>query len=136
MNAAAQYTGKAASTATKSLFTVISWLVSRSSHGAGPDLLPLLAQAVDSQPHRVAGAQKNRGSLPEAHAGRSAGGNDIARMQAHHSGQVADQLRDAKDHVGAVAVLIALAIHFEPHAKRMRIGNFVASDQPGTERTE
>src|SRR5436190_19277928 len=132
MNAAAQQTGHAASTKVQSLFTVTSF----ESGGTRPDLLSLLAQPVDTQPHRIARAQIDRRSLSETDSGRSAGGNDVARMQAHHSGQIADQLRNAEDHVGAVAVLIALAIHFEPHGKSMGIGDLILRDEPGSERTE
>src|SRR5689334_7505618 len=57
-------------------------------------------------------------------------------MQAHDVREIADQLRYAEDHVGAVAVLVALAIDFEPHAQRMRVGDLVLRDEPGTERTE
>src|SRR6188768_1271986 len=120
MNVAALQSGHAASTKTESLFTVTSWLTGIRAH-----LLPLLAQSLDAQPHRIAGTQKHRRSLAETHSRGSAGGNDVPGMQAHHPGQVADQLRYAEDHVGAVAVLITLAVHFEPHGQRVRVGDLI-----------
>src|SRR3954468_23252551 len=57
-------------------------------------------------------------------------------MKAHHLREVADEFRNAKDHVGAIAVLIARAIDFEPHAEGVRVGNFILRDEPGTERPE
>src|SRR3982751_3057637 len=76
------------------------------SHGARAHTLMLLAQSVDAQPHGISWTQEHRGPLPETHSRGSAGRYDVAGMQAHHVGQITDQLRNPEDHVGAVAVLI------------------------------
>src|SRR4051812_18029518 len=106
------------------------------SHGTRADVLPLLAQALDAQSHGIAWTQINRRPLPETHSRGSTGGDDVAGVQTHHARQIADQFRNAEDHVGAVAVLIAPAIHFEPHRERVWIGDLIFRDQPGTERTK
>ena len=43
---------------------------------------------------------------------------------------------DAEDHRLGRAVLVAVAVDFEPHLEVLRVGDFVAGDQPGADRAE
>ena len=58
--------------------------------------------------------EKLRRPPPHSHAGRSAGGDDISRTQAHELADVRDQMCDAEYHGSRIAVLEALAIDFQP----------------------
>ena len=59
--------------------------------------LQLLAQPADPQPDRLPRLQVDRCRLDtEPDAGRRAGGDDIAGLQAHAAAQIGDELSDAK----------------------------------------
>src|SRR5687767_5859599 len=64
--------------------------------------LALLAELVDAEAHDVTRTQIDRRLLSEPHARGRAGGNHIARMQAHHGAEIADDGRNAENHVAAV----------------------------------
>nr|GEW99913.1 hypothetical protein [Tanacetum cinerariifolium] len=91
----------------------------------------------DAQPHALSGAQEHRFRLDaQAHSRRCASGNHVARLQAHELTQVAHQFRDLENHRACVAVLVTLAIHFQPQVELVRVGDFVAGHQPGADRAE
>src|SRR5437868_147584 len=98
--------------------------------------LPLLAQALDAEPHLVAGLEVQRRLLPEAHTRRRAGADEIAGVQRHEAADVAHERRDAEDHGLRAAVLEALAVDLEPHRQRLRIGHLVAGDHPRSDGAE
>src|SRR5690606_31886971 len=65
-----------------------------------------------------------------ADARRGAGGDDVARLQAHELADIVYQMCHAEDHRLGRAVLVALAIDLEPHAQVLRISDFVPGDEP------
>src|ERR1700728_3112399 len=101
------------------------------------DLLLLLAQPVDAEPHHVAGLEEFRLRL-DAHADarRSPGDDHVARLQHKELRAVPDQMRDATDHGLRRALLPGLAIDREPHVEPLRVADFVLGDEPGAERSE
>src|SRR5690606_20552195 len=83
--------------------------------------LCLFAQTLDAETHDLTGAQLDRIRLhSEADARRCSGGDDVAWLQAHEPGDVADDLGDAENHGARVAVLTAHAIDLEPDIERLR----------------
>src|SRR6187431_853510 len=103
----------------------------------GVDLLLLLAEAGDAELHLVARLQVHRGRLhAERHAGRRAGGDEIAGPEGAEAAAVGDQLGDAEDHGRGAAVLHPLAVDLEPHRQRLRIGDLVCGDHPRADRAE
>src|SRR5215203_1996698 len=70
----------------------------RHSLPVSPEHLLLRAEALDAQFHHVAVLEEARRLLAKAHARRRAGGDDVARVQAHELRQVGDEVRDAIDH--------------------------------------
>jgi hypothetical protein len=78
------------------------WRSGAPRSGLEPDhLLALLAQPFDAERHHVALLQVERRLHAQAHAGRRAGGDDVAGQQRHEVADVAHQLGDVEDH-GAV----------------------------------
>ncbi len=71
-----------------------------------------------------------------ADARRGAGGDHVARLQAHELAEIGDEVRDAEDHGLGRAVLVAVAVDFEPHLEVLRIGDFVGGDEPRADRAE
>nr|GFD28203.1 hypothetical protein [Tanacetum cinerariifolium] len=55
---------------------------------------------------------------------------------AHELAEVADQFRDLENHGAGTAVLVTLAVHFQPQVELMRVGDFVLGHQPRTHRAE
>src|SRR4051812_34019250 len=106
------------------------------SCACGAHMLQLLAQPSDPEPNHITRTQIHRRFLSETHTSGCTCRDDVAGMQAHHRAQVADQSRHTENHVRRIAVLITLAVHLEPQTQRVRIGNFVACDEPGTGRTK
>src|SRR6188472_2816026 len=103
----------------------------------GVHLLALLAQALDAEPHLVAGLEEHGRRLhAESHAGRRAGGDEVARPERHEAAAVRDQLGDAEDHRLRAAVLAALAVDVEPHRQRLRILDLVGRHHPRPDRAE
>src|SRR3954451_22824508 len=109
-----------------------SWTraVSLSSHGC----LALLPEAGDAQTHGLTWLQVKRWLLTEADSGRRAGRDHVAGLQAHELADVADQMSYPEDHRSRAAVLIALAVHLEPHVQVLRVGHFVGRHKPRTQR--
>src|SRR6188508_2382047 len=60
--------------------------------------LPLFAEPGDPEAHFVAFTQIHRRLHPVADARRRAGGNDVARAQAHEPAQITDEERHVEDH--------------------------------------
>src|SRR3546814_13531700 len=69
--------------------------------------------------------------LAHADARRGAGRDDVARLEAHELGQVADEEGDAVDHGPGRAVLIALAVDLQPHRQHLRVGEDRKSAEKG-----
>src|SRR5579862_6191692 len=74
--------------------------------------------------------------MAHANAGRRAGDDDVARLQHHEMREIRDELADVEDHRLRIARLHALAIDVEPEVQALHIGDFLAGDEPRTERTE
>src|SRR3954468_16777645 len=95
------------------------------------DLLPLLAQALDTQRHDVAGLEIDRRRLhSESHAGGRAGRDDVPGKERHVLAYMRDALGNAENHGARVAVLHALAIHVQPHVERLRVAHFIGLHEP------
>src|SRR3954471_270025 len=74
--------------------------------GVGHHALFLLPEALDGDPHHIAGLEEHRTGLDaHAHARRRAGGDDVARQERHVVTHVRDDLRHAEDHGARIAVL-------------------------------
>src|SRR5947209_3352755 len=100
-------------------------------------LLPRTAQAVDAELDEVAGLQINRSRFhAERDSRRRARADDVAGQQSHELADIADERRDAEDHVRRRALLPDGAVHREPHAECVRIGDLVAGREKGTDRRE
>src|SRR6185437_12957935 len=65
--------------------------------GVRDDLLALVAEALDAAGDDVADVQVLRRLHSEAHAGRRAGGDDVAREECHELADVGDEVRAAED---------------------------------------
>src|SRR5437764_1362376 len=96
----------------------------------GDEALVLLAEAFDRQPHRVAWPEEFRRLEAGADAGRRPGRDHVARIERHEMADIADDVVDAKDQVGSVAVLPPLAIDLGPQLQLARVGHLVGGDQP------
>src|SRR5437879_4818745 len=91
-----------------------------------PEGLALAAEPVDLEFDDVAGAQLRLGLRhSESDARRSAGVNDVARIEGHELAQVPHKVVDAEDHVGRAAVLARLAVDTQPYAERLWVGDLV-----------
>ena len=99
-------------------------------------VLGLHTQALNTQTHRLASAQKHRRLLAHAHARGCAGGNDVTWLQAHEAAQVTDQEGHLVHHGGRASVLIAFSIHFQPQFKCLRVGHVIGRHQPWPQRTK
>src|SRR5512147_1351747 len=72
--------------------------------------LLLFPKSGDAEAHGLAGLQIDRVRLlSHAHAGRRAGRDYVARLQAHEMAEIRDQLRHIEDHGPGAAVLVAVA---------------------------
>src|ERR1700712_772610 len=98
--------------------------------------LRLLAKSFDAELDRLAGIEKHRRLHSEPDAGRGAGRDDVARLQAHELRDIVDEERDAEDHGPGRAVLAHDAVDREPHLQILRIGDFIAGNQPWPDRTK
>src|SRR4051812_22743216 len=76
---------------------------SRSLPAVRDDALALLAQALDAERDDVAHLEVLRRLHAEPHAGRRAGGDDVARQQRHELADVRNQARRPEDHRARVA---------------------------------
>ena len=65
-----------------------------------------------------------------------AAADDVAGVQRRHRGDVGHQLVDRPLHVAGRVVLAALAVDVDGDAQRLRVGDLVFGDDPGTERGE
>src|SRR5216684_2580782 len=70
----------------------------------------LLAEALDRDPHCVAGFEEFRRLEAHRDPGRGAGRDDVAGHQRHELADIADDVLDAEDQIGGVAVLAPLAV--------------------------
>src|SRR5690606_29841766 len=102
----------------------------------GDGALLLFAEAFHAEPDDAARLEVRRRLLAHADAGRRAGGNDVARLQAHELAQVAHEVRHAEDHRARRAVLVALAVDLEPEVELVPVRHFVGRDEPRTDRAE
>ncbi len=84
----------------------------------------------------IAGLQITRGLAAHAHAGRRAGGDEVAGQQGHVVAEIGDEVGHAENHVARVAGLHALTVHVEPEVDVLRVGDLVAADQPRADRAE
>src|SRR4051794_25269749 len=82
------------------------------SCACGAHVLQLLTQSSDPEPNHIPRMQIHWWFLSETHTCGCPCRDDVARMQAHHRAQVADQSRHTENHVRRAAVLITLTIHF------------------------
>src|SRR5438552_2937008 len=94
------------------------------------------AEPVDAQLDHIPVDQKARRLLPEADAGGSAGGDDVARQERHELADVADERRHVIDEVLGRAGLLGLPVHFEPQAQVVDVGDLVGRREIGTEGRE
>jgi hypothetical protein len=112
----------------------------RCAHGIAawsclPDLLPLVAEAVDFQVYDVAWGKVGV-AAPKRHALRGAGVDDVARIEDGDLAEPVDQFGDREDHVLGAGILARLAVHPGAKAQRLRVVQFVGGDKPGSERVE
>src|SRR5579884_1636506 len=96
----------------------------------------LLAQPFDREPHPVARLEELRRLHADRHPRRSAGRDHVARHQRREMTDVADDVVDAEDQVGGVAVLDALAVDLGPQLQFTGIADLVGGHHPGAEGTE
>src|SRR5262245_10315767 len=71
------------------------------------NLLLLLSKPLDSKAHDVAFPQIHRRLLAVTDSGGRAGGNDVARQQAHEPAQVADEILHAEDQRLCRSILVS-----------------------------
>src|SRR4051812_19318784 len=109
---------------------------SAASHLEPHHLLPLLAQSLDAERDDVAGLEECRRFHAEPDARRRAGDDHVARLHHEELRAVPDDVRDIEDHRPGVAALALLAVHVEPHVKRLDVLDLVLGDEPGPERAE
>src|SRR5579859_1646952 len=100
------------------------------------DLLALLAEAVDAERDDVADIEEGWRLHAKPHAGRRAGGDDVAGQERHELRDIRDALRHREDHGRRVAGLAALAVDVEPHSELLHVGDFVPGHEPRAERAE
>src|SRR3569833_2726351 len=103
----------------------------------GNDLLLLLTQLLDPQPHGIPGLQEYGDELlAGAYPGWCTGRDDVARLQCHEPARVAHQLGNTKNHGAGIAGLHPLTIHIAPHIEILDITDLIARDEPRSDRTE
>src|SRR5713101_4356286 len=102
----------------------------------GDEKRVLLAETLDRDPHRVARFEEFRRLEAHRDPGRGAGRDDVARDQRHEMADIADDVLDAEDQVGGVAVLPPLAVDFGRDLELAGIAHLVAGDEPRSERAE
>src|ERR1700709_2787016 len=68
------------------------------------------AEAIDLDRDLVTVLQQHLGVAEDAHAGRGAGGDQVARLQRDETGDVGDDLGDREDHLAGRGVLHGLAV--------------------------
>src|SRR5262249_25083140 len=101
------------------------------SHLEPADLLPLLAQSGDAEPHGVAGLEEDRRRLhAEGDTGRGAGGDEIARLEHEELRAVPDHVGDAEDHGLRASRLPSLAIALEEYGEFVHVFDLVFSPEP------
>src|SRR5256885_135708 len=81
----------------------------------------LLAETLDRDPHRVASLEEARRLEAHRDPGRCAGRDHVAGHQRHEMADIADDVLDAEDQIGGVAVLAALAIDVGRYLELSRI---------------
>src|SRR5690606_15110429 len=106
-------------------------LADRPHHG-----LALDAEAVDAGAHRLPALEEDGRLAAHADAGRRAGGDDVAGLEAHEPADIADDPAHAEDHRPGRAVLITMAIDLEPQPRVLRVADLVGRHQPRPERRE
>src|SRR5438034_309559 len=92
-------------------------LPARRPSGIRTEALPRGPESLDAQLHDVAGGEEARRLLPEPHAGRRPGGDDVAGKESHELADVADERGHVEDQLLGRAGLLCLAIDLEPHGK-------------------
>src|SRR6202035_2544540 len=98
------------------------------------DFLPLLAEALDAERDHVADIEEfRRWFHAGADAGRSAGGDDVARQQRQEPRDVGDALGDGEDRGRGRSGLEALAVDVEPQRDLLQVRDLVPGHQPGAE---
>src|SRR5579864_478091 len=98
---------------------------------AACDRVPEHADAVDLDLDDVARLQPNGGLAGHADAGRSAGKDEVARLESEDLRQIGDHLANAKDQLARVRVLHRLAVQAQADAEVLRVGHLVSADQLG-----
>jgi len=63
------------------------------------DLLRNLTQPLHTELHRLSGAKITRWFESRTHAGGCAGGNQVPRTQCHEAAQIANHMRNTKNHL-------------------------------------
>src|SRR5699024_5414573 len=97
--------------------------------------LPRSPELIDAQLDDVAKAKIDGLRLhAERYACWSAGADHVPWQQRHELTHVADEKRDAEDHVGRGRTLASVAIHGEPHAERLRVGDLIARGEKRPDR--
>src|SRR6478752_4576584 len=76
----------------------------------GDEVLLLRAEAVDAESHDLAALQEARRLEAETNAGRSAGGDDITRIEPHELADIVHEIGGTEDHRLGRPDLDALAI--------------------------
>jgi len=100
------------------------------------NVLALSAKTGNTEFHDGARPEINGGLLAETDSGWSTGAYDVARHQRHELADVADEIRNPKDHCACVAVLVTMTVNVEPQGERLRVGNIIARDEPRPDRTK
>lgn len=97
----------------------------------------LFTQPLDTQTHGLTRTQKDRmGFDSQPHAWWRPSRNNVTGLQAHAAAQVGNQLRHIEDQSPRITFLIAVSVDFQPQVQRVRISDFILSDQPWADRTE
>src|SRR5438105_1091323 len=84
----------------------------------GHQALVLLAQALDRQPHAVAGFEELRWLHAETDTRRRAGRDNVARQQGHEMADIADDLIDPEDNGASLSWAMSVASTLAPSAAK------------------
>ena len=111
-------------------------LFSKDSVAVGYDLLSLFAKAFNTKGNDISGQEEALWFHRLANTWRSAGGDDIARLQDHVLGNVGNDVLDGEDHRAGLSGLHPLSIDIEPHGKVLDVLDLIGGHEPWSERTE
>src|SRR5205085_1909876 len=98
--------------------------------------LGLLSEPLDREPHRIARPQEARRLEAGADPGWGPGRDHVARIERREMADIADDVVDAEDQVGGVAVLPPLAIDLGPELQLARVGYLVGGHEPRADRAK